>query len=456
MQTKKLIFVFLMFLSGVLQAQKINFKPMRYDEDYRYLATDTSTWYNRFKFVPLSPDKKDYLSLGGEFRTQYFKYTNPEWGDALQDKDGFTLARYLFHADLHLGKGLRAFVQLQSGLSNGEIEASSPVNENPLDLHQAFVDVNLPLNKVGLVLRLGRQEMSYGSQRIVSVREAPNNRQSFDGAKVIMNIKKLRLDAFFTNYVQAKKGIFDDGFSNGTRFWGAYGAFSKLLPFDNLDLYYFGYKKESSAFDDGKGQEMRHSLGIRTTGTHNGFQYDAEGLYQFGKFAGNDISAWTVSTHLSYTFAGLLYQPKMGFKTEVISGDRNYGDGKMNTFNPLFPRGGYFGLAALIGPANLFDVHPYLEIKLSKTLTLGQDYDVFWRMQRNDGIYAVNGRMLYSGKNTQSKYIGAQLGSSIEYLPISALYFRAEYTWFNSGKYLMETSTGSNISMFGITATFRF
>ncbi len=456
MQIKKLTALLLLCFPGVLYAQKISFKQLRYDEDYRYLSSDTSSWYKKIKFMPLSDNKKDYLSFGGEFRGQYFHYTNPDWGDAAQDNDGFVLARYLLHGDLHLGKGLRAFVQLQSGMSNGEIEEPSPVNENPLDLHQAFMDVNIPIKNAPLTMRLGRQEMSYGSQRIVSVRDAPNNRQSFDGAKVIMNMNKLRVDAFLTSYVQARKGIFDDDFSKSIRFWGAYAAISKFKSVDNLDLYYLGYKRALSIFDDGKGSELRHSIGMRTAGSYGGFQYDAEGLYQFGRLEDHKISAWTASANLSYTFKEVSISPKVGLKTEVVSGDRKYDDGKLNTFNPLFPRGGYFGLAALIGPANLFDIHPYIEIKLSNSVTFTQDYDVFWRMQRNDGLYAVNGRLLYSGKATQSKYIGAQLGSSMEYSPTNYLYFRIEYTWFDSGRYLMETGAGKDISMFGTTATFKF
>ncbi len=455
MQERKIMILSLVLFPVILSAQ-IKFKQLRYDENYQYLASDTTNWYKKFKFIPISINKGNYLSFGGEFRTQYFKYTNPDWGDAVQDNDGFVLSRYLFHGDLHIGKGFRAFVQLQGGMSNGEVEEPSPVNENPLDLHQAFIDINLPIQKKGIVLRLGRQEMSYGSQRIVSVREAPNNRQAFDGVKVILNMSKFRFDAFYTNYVQVQKGIFDDDPSKGIRFWGAYGTFSKLVPLDNLDVYYFGYKRKSSSFDDGKAQETRHSLGIRAASNHSNFQYDAEGLYQFGNFSGKDISAWTMSANLSYSLINVFYKPKIGLKTEAISGDKVYGDGELNTFNPLFPRGGYFGLAALIGPANLFDIHPYLEISLSKTITFIQDYDVFWRMQKNDGIYAVNGRLLYSGKNTISKYIGAQLGSTIEYVPTNYLYFRAEYTWFNSGRFLMESGSGKDISMFGATATFKF
>ncbi|TDO22388.1 alginate export family protein [Pedobacter duraquae] len=452
------LLLLLTVLPVLASAQQIVFKSMRSDEDYSTFGRlADSSWYHRFKFHPLSIDKLNYISFGGEVRNQYFHYKDQDWGESLPDRDGFVLARTLFHADLHLGKSFRTFVQLQSSMSNGELESPSPVNQNPLDLHQAFIDFTQPIGKVSLLtFRIGRQELSYGSQRLVSLREAPNNRQAFDGGKMTYSTARLRVEGFYTNYVQARAGIFDDRITADTRFWGTYATVKKFPLLKNIDLYYLGIKKRKAVFDDGAAGELRHSVGLRTWNTNRQWQYDIEGVYQFGHFGQNKIAAWTLSSNVAYTFNDFYLSPQLGLKTEAISGDRRYGDGKLNTFNPLFPKGGYFGLAALIGPANLFDIHPYLQISLSKKLTLIEDYDVFWRMQTSDGIYAVNTRLLYSGKNTLSRYIGGQLGTNLEYNPTNSLYLRAEFTWFKSGDYLMEVGPGKDILMSGATITYKF
>lgn len=439
-------------------AQGGAFKSLRYDENYSYLANDTTTnWYHQLKFNPVSRDKQTYFSFGGEVRYQYFYYKNPDWGSSPADNDGFVLTRYLGHVDFHAGKHFRTFVQLQSSLANGLVESPSPVDNNPLDLHQAFVDVSFPINKDNsFIFRLGRQELSYGSQRLVAVREAPNNRQSFDGAKVMFGSKNFKLDAFYSHYVQARPNIFDDAFTSNTQFWGAYAVVNKVPVLQNIDLYYLGITKKTASFDDGTGREARHSIGTRIWKNSATWQYDMEGLYQFGKLGNNNIAAWTASANVSYTFDKLALKPLVGLKTEAISGDRDYNDGKLNTFNPLFPKGSYFGLAALIGPSNLLDAHPYVQISLSKKLTLSEDYDMFWRMSRNDGLYAVNSKLLYSGKNAGSKKIGSQLGTALEYTPNKFLYFRQELTWFSAGDYLKETSPGKDIIMVGTTITLKF
>ena len=442
---------------GMAQEQPV-FKLLRYDEDYSYLKNDSSKsyWYKRTKFQPISKNKNTYFSFGGDYRYQYFYFKNEGWGTEPEDKDGYLLSRFLGHADFHTGKHFRTFVQLQSSLANGKIN-SSPVDENQLELHQLFVDGIIPMSdQKKITLRIGRQELSYGSQRLVSVREGPNNRQAFDAAKVIYSNKHVRADFFFSHYVRSKRRIFDDGFNHDLKLWGAYGGINKVPGLKNIDVYYLGLWKRLAGFDDGTAKEARHSIGTRVWNKTNNWEYDFETLYQWGKFGNGSISAWTISTNTSYSFPATKFSPLINLKTDLISGDRNYDDRKLNTFNPLFPRGAYFGYAALIGPSNLFDIHPSLAFSLAKTFRLTFDYVAFWRLSINDGVYGPSGAMIFSGKNTRSKFIGGQFATDIVYTPSNFLYFRGEFTWFNAGKYLDEANAGKDILFTGVTMQFRF
>jgi hypothetical protein len=451
---------FILILTGYINcyAQKLPaFKSLRYEEDYSFLKNDSSkNWYTRTKYNPLSKTYKIYISIGGEIRYQYLWFKNEDWGDAAKDNNGYILTRYLAHADLHLGKYFRTFAQLQSSFANGKI-SPSPVDENQLDIHQAFFDVIIPFNKVNkLVVRFGRQEMIFGSQRLVAVRDGPNNRQSFDAAKLIYLNKRLKSDLFYAHYVKAKAAIFDDGFNKNTKFWGSYTVVSRIPLIQNIDLYYLGIMKASTGFDDGKAKELRHSTGSRIWGNVKNFRYDIEGLYQFGKFGDKNITAWTASLNTGYRFSKVKLKPELGLKAELISGDKFYDDKKLQTFNPLFPKGNYFGLAAFIGPANLVDLHPSISLELLKMLTLNLDYDAFWRYSKNDGIYTPNVSLIYSGKNVPDKFIGQQYAADLVYTPNNFLYFRSEFTWFKSGNFLKKTSTGKNILFTGFTAQLKF
>ncbi|MDF2189095.1 alginate export family protein [Paraflavitalea sp. CAU 1676] len=433
------------------------FKPLRYEEDYSRLQNDSARgWYERTKYSPLNKSGNTYVSLGGEARFQYFHFTNEDWGEAPKDKDGYVLARYLLHADLHTGHHFRAFLQLQSSLVNGKL-STSPVEENPLEVHQAFADAALMSNSTRkLIIRIGRQELLYGIQRIIAVRDGPNNRQSFDAARAIYTEGPYRLDVFYGHFVAAKKGIFNDGFNQHAKLYGLYLTRSNLPVLQNIDFYYLGHWRDKALFDEGIGKENRHSLGAHTWGASGGWRYDAEGLYQLGSFAGSPIHAWTASLYTSYKWKKVKFTPELGLKTELISGDKQYDDGRLNTFNPLYPRGAYFGQAALIGPVNLFDIHPSLSLSLTKKLTWNVDYDLFWRYSRNDGIYGPNVALLYSGKGIADKHIGDQLAIEFIYTPNPFLYFRAEFTWFNSGAFLKAAGPGKDILFTGLTAQVKF
>ncbi len=248
-------------LAGCAHAQTLPaFRPMRYDERYGFLKNDTvRNTYERIKYSPLSASGDTYLSFGGEVRYQYFGIRHEDWGESPDIQDGYILSRFLAHADFHAGDHFRTFIQLQGSMA-GSKASTSVVEENPLDLHQAFFDLATGKTAMGqITLRAGRQELSYGSQRLIGVRELPNNRQAFDAARIILQQKALRADAFYSHAIGAKKDIFDDGLSDRIKLWGLYLVHTDVPVIRNIDLYYLGLYKRQTTFDDGIGREQRHS-----------------------------------------------------------------------------------------------------------------------------------------------------------------------------------------------------
>ncbi|MBC7846924.1 MAG: alginate export family protein [Flavobacterium sp.] len=433
------------------------FKSFRFDEDFAYLkGNDQKTSYEKIKYIPLSKEGDFYMSFGGEVRFQYFNIKNEDWGDVPDDKDGYTLNRFLAHTDLHINSIFRFFVQLQASNSNSRVDPS-PVEENPLDLHQAFIDINFfneSRNK--LVLRFGRYEMAYGGLRLIAVREGPNSRRSFDGVKLYFKSDNVKTDIFYTHPVLNRVGIFDNCINKDIKLWGSYTVLNDVPIISNADLYYLGIWKRNAFFDDGEGKELRHSFGARIWDSEGNWHYDFEGVYQFGNLENQHINAWTVSSNTTYQFKNVKFEPVIGLKTEVVSGNREYNDGKVETFNSLFPKGAYFGLAALIGPTNLFDIHPSIDLSLTSKLSFSIDYDLFWRLSKNDGIYAANQQLLYTGQNSDNKFIGAQYAFEAQYIVSNQLILKLEGTYFHSGSFLKDVSAGQDVAFLGVTTLFKF
>ena len=259
-------------------------KPLRQDEDWSVLCDPAfrTGLIDQVKCIPLTLDRSAWLTLGGEVRESYQYTHNPAWGDDPQDDDGVFLQRYRLLGDLRLGPSVRLFGELYSALEDGRAGPTSPVDENQLDVQQAFVELSTPLpdDSQGM-LRGGRQELRYGTGRLVDFREGTNVRRKFDGGLGRLSRGDWRLDVLAARPADDDPGVFDDGTNGSQALWGAYatGRSPGWLPFgSSLDLYYLGYRNDDATYDQGSAPETRQTLGARFWGDNAGWDWNWEGV----------------------------------------------------------------------------------------------------------------------------------------------------------------------------------
>ncbi len=436
------------------------YQLLRFEEDYRYLRDPgrRSDLWDPLKCTALNDAATWYLSLGGEVRERYEYFHNTNWGQGPQDEDGYVLQRYMLHADLHLGEALRAFGQLKSGLENGRSGGPRPTDEDKLDLHQAFLDVTLAATtSTTLVFRGGRQELLFGTQRLVSVREGPNVRQSFDGGRLILTSGATRVDVVLTVPVETNPGLFNDASDHTRLFWGIYAVRPlPLLPQGHSDLYYLGLDRKQARFDQGSGHELRHSIGTRLWGRPQPWDYNFEFVYQWGDFGRGAIQAWTAASETGYTLQAVRFHPRLGLKADIASGDHNPRDRTLQTFNALFPKGAYFGEIALIGPANFIDLHPILDVHLTQSITVTTDWDVFWRQSTRDGIYGPAINLIRSGRTSRARSVGSQATVQAEWQVTRHTTLVGIYTHFFAGAFLRESGPGRDVDYVTTWVAYRF
>ncbi len=461
-----LLIIVVAILSTIAQAFAENppfaappYKLLRYDEDYSYLRNPEkrSDFWDPVKYIPLNAAGSWYLSLGGEARERYEYFNNPTWGQDPQD-NGYFLQRYLLHGDLWMGEHLRLFTQLQSSMEDGRRGGPRPTDEDELDLHQAFLDLKFELGVDGsFVFRSGRQELAFGSQRIIAVREGPNVRQSFDGFRAIFRTGDVRVDGFATKPAETNRHVFDDGSDNNRGLWGAYSVFPlSILPKGNMDLYYLGYYNRHGRFDQGVSRETRHSIGTRLWRSAMPLDYNFEFIYQWGGFGSGDIRAWTAASDTGYTFGSLPLQPRFGLKADIASGDENPADHDLQTFNPLFPKGAYFSEDNLMGPENFIDLNPTVDLHFSGRVTLTLNWDFFWRESEQDGIYNNGGALLRSGKNSNARYVGSQPQAQLEWDLDRHTTFILIYAHFFAGPFIRETGPGKDVDFMTTWVAYKF
>ncbi|HZR34936.1 MAG TPA: alginate export family protein [Nevskia sp.] len=435
---------------------------LRYNERYDYLADPKNRrdFFDPVKYIPLgSTDPQSYLSLGGELRERYENLHNAGFGVAPEHNASYLLQRITLAADLHVSQRLRLFAQGISGLQFGQQETAPPVNQNPLDLQQGFVDYILGHPTVEgprLTTRFGRFEMTYGSGRLVATRAAPNIPFKFDGVQLIGGMGSSRVYAFAVHPGLEQKYRLDTE-NGGQAFWGVYSTtpLGWRLP-ANLDLYYLGARYANARYAAGTGTELRHTIGTRSFGKAGGWDYDWEPVVQFGKFASREILAWTLATDTGYSFKSTPWQPRIGFKADIASGDSGRPNGQFGSFNPLYFKSGYFNDVSIIRPTNIADLHPSLQFVPVKPVTATLATDLLWRYSVKDGVYAPPGNIELrpaSGAARDSRYIGNTAETAVEWKACRHIAWTASYVHLFASD-AVHAAGGHDVDYFGSWVTF--
>ena len=435
---------------------------LREEDDWSFLADPAQrkdSW-DPIKFIPLKQDRNDwFLSMGGEARYIWEQIGNDNWGQQ-PFMNGYFNQRYMLYFDVHYGKHVRSFVELKSGLNSYRIGGPRPIDEKKLDFQAAFFEVATGDDRDWIKFRIGRQEMEYGSGRLIDVREGPNVRLSFDGFKVKAGVGSWQIDGFAMRPDLDKPGFFDNAPNHSVGFWGVYGV-RPLKKNLTLDTYYLGLDRKTAAFNRGVGQEVRHSIGARLSRsvaqTKPGWDFDYEALWQFGSFGSANIRAWTVASEIGYRLPNLPLKPRFSAKADISSGD-DPRTNTLGTFNPLFPKGNYFGVLATAGPGpiNFIDVHPHVETVLPHSVTASVDWIFQWRESLRDGVYSVPGFLIISAGKSNARFVGHRPGTEVRWQTNRHLWFQADYGIFYAGRFVKESQSGRNLNYWALWTGYKF
>jgi alginate export protein len=455
------------------------YQILREEEDWSFLRNPASRRdrLDPIKYIPFGAEGKSYLTLGGDIRQMFEVFHNEGWGGTPVVNNDWLLQRYMFHADVHVGSRVRGFVRTNSGVINGRVGGPRQIVDNDrFDFNAAWLDLNLHVNRQerpDLTLRVGRQEMYYGSGRLVSVREGINIRNAFDGLRLIARKGSWRVDTFLTKPVITLPGVFDDRFDHKESFWGTFatGSLPPRVPF-KLDLYYLGLRRKEAGSALGIAPEMRHTTGGRIWKSGvpfapgQGWDYDLEGAYQFGKygpgtgpqgsFGRGDVRAWTFSSVTGYTWDRVALKPRIGLSTGAASGDKDPTNPDIQTFFTPFPNGYYFGAIQQNGPLNIQGFRPNFTVFLPNRMMVAADTFFFWRQSLNDALYGIPGFPLRPAGPSRARYIGTQSDVELSWPVTQHVLINAIYAQFLVGRYLEESPPGKNLRYFHLMLAYQF
>ncbi len=358
-----------------------------------------------------------------------------EWDAENGDAGWFWTQRLLLDTRWE-GENVSGKLTLLSALSEG-IE-SSPIEENRLAVQEAYLD--LPLGEA--TLRIGREELKFGSQRLVGWRDGTNVRRTFDSVRLTSTLGDWLVDTLYAQEVVVEpRGTFNDESSSGRSLAGVYATGRTALT--GIDAYYLWSRRDDRRTIEGTANQRRHTVGTRIFGDAGPVYWNWEAAFQFGDHGDSDIRAWTLATNTGYRFDAP-WSPSIMLSANISSGDSDRDDGRLETFDALYPRGSYFSEIAQVGPSNFYNINPYLGFQPREDIVVSMDFNWFWRNELNDGVYGPPGNIVRLPQGSSERLVSTAFSGSIEWQASEKLFLGFVMTHSQPGAFIEETGPSDN------------
>ncbi len=324
------------------------------------------------------------LSTGGEYWCRFMDEHNSRLTTVQND---YLLNHVRLYGDLTYSDWLRVYGEFIWADSTNQALPPQPIDIDRGDITDLFVDLNLfEIDCRPVYVRGGRQELLYGSQRLISPLAWANARRTFQGVKVFRQGEQWDLDAFWVQPVIPRAAEFDTADPN-VNFAGGWATYRPRKG-EFLDFYYLMLNNRNTTIQQQivRTPHTTHTVGSRWAGDKEGWLWDFEGMLQFGQQNNSDLFAGAAVAGLGRNWSDAPLKPTLWFYYDYASGGNNH------TFNQLFPFGHYYmGWADLIGRQNIHDVNAHLYLYPTPWLTTWIQYHHFWLADSRDALYNAGG-----------------------------------------------------------------
>ena len=381
-----------------------------------------------------------WLRVRGEFRERVEGFDNAGFNPARDDM--YYLSRFRFNVAT-TSKYVGTTVQVQDArVGKKTVGPTTAPFKAPFDLRMAYADLGAAASKV--VARVGRQELTFGDQRLVGHAGWLNAARTFDAAKVTLKTPALQLDLFGASVVRILDGEFDKS-GNGNRFAGAYATSAKLIAKGLVEPYVFLRRDVNQRAETGVlGSLSQVTTGARFTGRMPArLDYNVEMDLQTGSLGSDSVSAWAGHWQLRETIPAKM-TPHVTAEYNFASGDENPADGTRGTFDQLYATAhDKYGLSDQVGWRNIHDLRFGFDVTPFKATPITVNYHSYWLAERRDALYAASGAVLARvPAGAASRKVGQEIDVQVSRPLSPQLALAAGYSHLFAGPFLKEATPG--------------
>jgi hypothetical protein len=406
------------------------YKPLFYDNNFAYInnpAYDECFCGDSLKQMQWGDCWT--VDMGGQYRARYQGERNFRGFGLTGVDDDFLLHRTRLFMNAKYGDNLRFYGEYLDAESNYENFPSRAIEVNRSDMLNLFGDWKFFEGPQGdLTFRMGRQELLYGNQRLISPLDWANTRRTFDGAKFLWVGEDWNIDAFYTRPVTVNPKQFDSG-DYEQEFFGTYATY-KAIKDHTFDLYYLRYNNGRGANDF-----RFNTVGGRMFVTDEEWLYEAEGGAQFGEnTGGSDHAAGFAMGGVGRKWAEHEWKPTLWANYDWASGGN--AQAARRGFDHLFPLGHkYLGFMDLYGRSNINTPNTQLTFQPHEKLSVLVWYYYFFLDRIDDTPYNVNMTPFAPGVAPGSRDLGHELDLVFTYTLNPRMEVLFGYSHFFAGQY---------------------
>jgi len=397
-----------------------------------------------------------WVRFSGEYRARFEGFTGGS-GFKPDTTDAYWLSRVRLDLTIQPVSWLRFFIEGQDARAIAK-QPGVPPFENVWDLRQAYGELG-DIEKQTFGLRVGRQEINFGDQRLVGSTNWSNAARTFDAVRGTVRHGGYRLDLFAASVVNAVNDTWDHH-QQGNNLHGAHGEITKLVPRATIEPYVYWRLQPRVRNEAGVVANMNEWVpGVRWVGTlRGGFDYQLEMVREAGSLGSDNIHAWAGHWVIGRTAASVRMTPRIWVEYNYATGDRNAKDGVRGTFDQLYPTAhDKYGLADQVGWKNTKHMRVGVEIKPAKSWSAMVEYTNYYLASPFDALYTTSSTAIArSATGTAGTHVGQELDVVGAWNVSKALTAGAGFGHLFPGEFLRKTTPANPYNFPYVMFTYKF